>query len=218
MPDATGVREEVLDAKQQRQFLNSCAPEFRPLAYAALLTGCRYGPMTRWRVKDFQPVNQCIRVGWDKRHKRDRLAPLTDESIAVFHHICTGRNGEEPLFVKANGKPWGRNHQLRPMGEGTKAMDIDVTFYNLRHTAITKLSEGQSSDQTIMSIAGHVSRQMLEHYSHIRLAAKRTALDSIATPLPTPTSGKPPVFHGDVHQNGNQIGITQNSAAGRLLN
>ena len=34
-------------------------------------------------------------------------------------------------------------------------------------------------DLTIESIAGHVSRKMLEHYSHIRLAAKRKALDAL---------------------------------------
>src|ERR1035438_485325 len=32
-----------------------------------------------------------------------------------------------------------------------------------------------------MAIAGHVSRQMLEHYSHIRLDLKRKALDGLAT-------------------------------------
>jgi hypothetical protein len=30
-----------------------------------------------------------------------------------------------------------------------------------------------------MEIAGHVSPQMLKRYSHIRMEAKRTALDSI---------------------------------------
>ena len=30
-----------------------------------------------------------------------------------------------------------------------------------------------------MAIAGHVSREMLEHYSHIRLEAKRKALESL---------------------------------------
>jgi integrase len=93
-----------------------------------------------------------------------------------------------------------------------------LRFHDLRHTAITKLSEGQASDQTIMSIAGHVSRQMLEHYSHIRLAAKRTALDSIATPLPALPGGKAPGFQGDVHQNGNQIEVHQNEADRKLLN
>jgi hypothetical protein len=34
-----------------------------------------------------------------------------------------------------------------------------------------------------MSIAGHVSREMLDHYSHIRLAAKRRALEALETPI-----------------------------------
>jgi hypothetical protein len=41
------------------------------------------------------------------------------------------------------------------------------------------------SDGTIMSIAGHVSREMLSHCSHIRFQAKRRALDMIETPKPT---------------------------------
>lgn len=56
-----------------------------------------------------------------------------------------------------------------------------LRFHDLRHHAITELAESQTSDSTIMSIAGHVSPKMLSHYSHIRLAAKRTALDAIST-------------------------------------
>jgi integrase len=55
-----------------------------------------------------------------------------------------------------------------------------LRFHDIRHHAITELAESQTSDGTIMSIAGHVSRKMLEHYSHIRLAAKRTALDGLS--------------------------------------
>lgn len=51
--------------------------------------------------------------------------------------------------------------------------------HDLRHHAITKLAESQASEQTIMAIAGHVSQEMLEHYSHIRLEAKRKALASL---------------------------------------
>jgi hypothetical protein len=32
-----------------------------------------------------------------------------------------------------------------------------------------------------MAIAGHVSSKMLAHYSHVRLEAKRTALDALST-------------------------------------
>lgn len=35
------------------------------------------------------------------------------------------------------------------------------------------------ASRPFMAIAGHLSRTMLEHYSHIRIAAKRAALESI---------------------------------------
>ena len=50
---------------------------------------------------------------------------------------------------------------------------------NLRHHCITKLAEAGVPDQTLMSIAGHVSREMLEHYSHIRMQAKRDAVAAL---------------------------------------
>ena len=54
-----------------------------------------------------------------------------------------------------------------------------IRFHDLRHTCITKLAESQASEHTV-AIASHVSRKMIEHYSHIRMAAKCTALDAIA--------------------------------------
>jgi integrase len=55
-----------------------------------------------------------------------------------------------------------------------------LRFHDLRHHAITELAESQASEQTIMSIAGHVSPKMLAHYSHVRLEAKRKALDALS--------------------------------------
>jgi integrase len=49
-----------------------------------------------------------------------------------------------------------------------------------RHTLVTELSESGAGDEVIMSIAGHVSRAMLSRYSHVRMEAKRRALDEIA--------------------------------------
>ena len=72
-----------------------------------------------------------------------------------------------------------------------KDAGLGIRFHDLRYTCITKLAEGQASEQTLMSIAGDLSRKMLEHYSHIRMAAKRVALDAIAKP----------VFEVDVVQN-----------------
>lgn len=36
-----------------------------------------------------------------------------------------------------------------------------------------------------MAIAGHVSRRMLERYSHVRMEAKRKAMEALATSTKT---------------------------------
>jgi integrase len=63
-----------------------------------------------------------------------------------------------------------------------------MRFHDLRHTAITKLAESGAGDETIMSIAGHVSRTMLSRYAHIRTEAKRNALEAISTKPATETA------------------------------
>jgi integrase len=54
-------------------------------------------------------------------------------------------------------------------------------WHDNRHTLVTELAESGAGDEVIMSIAGHVSRAMLSRYSHVRMEAKRRALDEIAT-------------------------------------
>ncbi len=60
-----------------------------------------------------------------------------------------------------------------------KSRTAGLRFHDLRHHAITELAESQASDRTVMSIAGHVSQRMLAHYSHVRVEAKRKALDAL---------------------------------------
>ncbi len=62
--------------------------------------------------------------------------------------------------------------------QDVKSPTARLRFHDLRHHAITELAESQASDSTLMSIAGHVSAKMLAHYSHVRLEAKRNALNS----------------------------------------
>jgi len=56
-------------------------------------------------------------------------------------------------------------------------------FQRARHAAgianRTELAEMGVADHVLESISGHLSRRMLEHYSHIRIDAKRQALDAL---------------------------------------
>ena len=58
--------------------------------------------------------------------------------------------------------------------------NVNGRWHDNRHTLITELAESGAGDEVIMSIAGHVSRAMLSRYSHVRMEAKRRALDEIA--------------------------------------
>ena len=60
-----------------------------------------------------------------------------------------------------------------------KKAAVNGRWHDNRHTLITDLAESGAGDETIRDIAGHVSKQMLKHYSHIRMEAKRRALESI---------------------------------------
>jgi integrase len=65
--------------------------------------------------------------------------------------------------------------------------DLGLTgrWHDNRHTFITDLAEsGEASDETIRDMAGHVSKQMLKHYSHIRMEAKRRAVDALLVKKP----------------------------------
>ena len=46
-------------------------------------------------------------------------------------------------------------------------------WHDNRHTLITELAESGAGDQTIQDIAGHVSRQMLKHYSGCKAEGAR---------------------------------------------
>jgi len=74
-----------------------------------------------------------------------------------------------------------RNKQCMADISKVRSSTAGLRFHDLRHHAITELAESQASDQTIMAIAGHVSQRMLAHYSHVRLEAKRSALDAFSS-------------------------------------
>jgi integrase len=56
------------------------------------------------------------------------------------------------------------------------AAGVRCRWHDMRHSFVSTLAESQASDATIMSLAGHLSRKMLEKYSHTSNEAKRAAI------------------------------------------
>jgi integrase len=61
-----------------------------------------------------------------------------------------------------------------------RSAGVRYRWHDLRHTFVSRLAENPAvSEQTIMALAGHVSKSMLARYSHIRQAAKQAAIDAL---------------------------------------
>ena len=56
---------------------------------------------------------------------------------------------------------------------------VPCCLHGLRHTFATRLAENGASESTMLALMGHMSRSMLERYSHIRMTAKRDAVAGV---------------------------------------
>jgi integrase len=144
----------------------------------------------RWQDIDF--LASTVSIQKSKTQAGQRMIPLNEPAMRAVRELYTraseigGTRPEHCVFPACENdrfdpttpqKSWRSAWRSLRKAAGIPAL----RFHDLRHHAITELAESQASDATIMSIAGHVSRQMLEHYSHVRLDLKRKALDGIAT-------------------------------------
>jgi integrase len=75
----------------------------------------------------------------------------------------------------------------RPMGEWKKAWTdslrlagLKYRWHDLRHTFVSRLASNPTvSESTLKALSGHVSKRMLEHYSHVHAGAKQAAIKAL---------------------------------------
>jgi len=99
----------------------------------------------------------------------------------VFPHEKYGLAGNDRQLCAYEIVPTEPMHRWKVAWESARnAAKVSCRFHDLRHTFISRLAESQASDSTVMALAGHVSRAMTERYSHIRVEAKRRAVDTLS--------------------------------------
>ena len=167
--EATAAKVRYLDLTEAQRLVSATKPAFRPLVQAALLTGCRYGELTGFRVADFDRTAGTITVGSTKSGK-PRHVVLTEESIALFHAYTVDKPGSALVFTKPDGTAWGKSHQHRPLREARQGAKIDpaASFHVLRHTYATMLLRAGAPLPVIAANLGHADTRMTErHYAHL---------------------------------------------------
>jgi len=68
--------------------------------------------------------------------------------------------------------------------QAKKTAKVECRWHDLRHSFISRIAAGGTTDGTIQAIAGWMSPKMIERYSHVRNQANRAAvavLDANAT-------------------------------------
>ena len=149
----------------------------------------------RWRDINLPEATLTIRRSTTKTDAGGRVLPLNRDAVWALGELWK----RSETYARVEGSTVNEilpGHYVFPACEHNR-FDFDVPmknwrsawrsltikaglkglrFHDLRHSSITILAESGLGDQTIMSIAGHVSREMLEHYSHIRMTAKREAV------------------------------------------
>ena len=151
------------------RLVNSCPPDFRRVVQAALFTGCRYGEIANFLGTDFNPDSGTVHVRESKVGKA-RHVVLTDGGQSFFSQIVAGRSGNDRIFLRADGKPWGKAHQHRPLAKACDRASIQprASFHILRHTYASNLVMNGVSLHVVSKNLGHADLRMTaHHYAHL---------------------------------------------------
>jgi integrase len=159
---------------------------------AALLTGMRYQEILglTWERTDLQ--KRVLTVGRAKTASgTGRQIPMNNHLAAIltahadwFESKFGSRKPEWFLFPFGSPTPQDPSKPATTMKTFWEAVrsqaGIECRFHDLRHTVATKMAEAGVPENTMLALMGHMSRAMLERYSHIRMAAKRDAVESLS--------------------------------------
>lgn len=171
----------------------SSNPEWEHVYCAGIIaanTSMRPVEVKNLRCQNVDLFEGIVTIRRSKNTTSYRVIPLNQPARAAFNRMLErarklGMDAPEHYVWPAC--QWHRIDPTRPIKKWDtawrslrKAADLPgLRFHDLRHTIITELGEMGVPDHVMESISGHLSRRMLEHYSHVRLDAKRKALEQL---------------------------------------
>jgi len=177
----------LLDASGKKKRWEHAAVIIRAL----LLTGMRSGELTGATWGQVDLGRRVFTVGRAKTSSgTGRQIPMNNDLfllLTAHAEWFTGRFGEArpEHYVFPFGKPQPTD-PTRPTttlktvwGSIRDEAGVSCRLHDLRHTAATKMAEAGTPESTMLALMGHMSRAMMERYSHIRMAAKRQAVESL---------------------------------------
>lgn len=158
-----------LSPEECARLVNRCEKGFRRLVQAAILTGCRYAELTNLVVADVNLEANTVTVRVSKSGKA-RHVVLTDEAARFLAAETAGKAPDAGVFLKSDGKVWGRGHQQRLLAEACREAKITpaINFHILHHLHGSMLAMKGVPFGVIARQLGHAESRMTEkHYAHL---------------------------------------------------
>lgn len=161
-------------------------------AVIAVNTTCRGVEIPTLRWRDLDLAKSVVHINRSKNQAGHRLIPLNGEALSALSllreraHLLGGGELEHFVFPACERNQFDfTRHQRSWRTAWRKLTDAaglkGFRFHDLRHQAITEMAEAGASDATLQALAGHLSRRMMEHYSHVRMDAKKAAVAGLGT-------------------------------------
>jgi integrase len=163
------ARIRYLTDSEASRLVNACPMDLRQLVIGALLTGCRYQELATLRPADLDLEAGVLTIRASKAGG-SRSVVLTSEAAGFFRQAAAGKVRIARLLPKADGSPWGKSHQFRPLRYACQAAGIApaISFHILRHTHASRLAMKGVPMHVIAAQLGHASVKMTErHYAHL---------------------------------------------------
>jgi integrase len=173
-----------LTVAESTRLINSCKEDFRMLVQAALLTGCRYGELSRILVTHVNLDTGLVYINPETKSGKGRHVPLNAEGLRFFQQQIAGKNGLEYVFTREDESPWLKNHQSRLMKAACEQARINppIGFHELRHTYASLLAQAGADLLTISKLLGHADTRITSrHYAHL---CDKTLTNAVKTLLP----------------------------------
>ena len=166
--DTGAARVRFLDATEQQRLLNASDGVLRDLIAAALMTGARFGELSRLTVRDFDRTNATVFVERSKNGKA-RHVPLTAGGAALFERLSAGRAPREPLLRRDDGDAWKPAQYQRGFKAALDRAKLEsISLHELRHSYASAMVRNGAPLIVVAEALGHSGTRMAEkHYAHL---------------------------------------------------
>lgn len=181
MPSVQNARNRLFDESEEHYLLcaldtnglvSSCKNRFiKPIVLLALETAMRKGELLSLQWENINFKDRVAYLAMTKNGS-SRFVPLSTMALSVLHNLTPSKNGaifrlSSNALNLAFNRAIARARKDYQVDDGRNERFLeDFHFHDLRHIAITRLSEKLPNIIELAAVSGHKDVRMLKRYYH----------------------------------------------------